>query len=370
MNETQPGRAAGGPSASTVTVPPAAASLVEDPITALWVPALGLDVPLPTSRVFSIGREGAHVALPHGSVSRLHAQAERDGNTLRLSDLGSKNGLVVDGVRVSATTVRAGQLGIKVAQLVVLPLTAAMVTARQALAFALGYAPETDAVIQGLLADAVACRSFAVFGDGCEPGRVVDALIAASPRRAAHRVDVTARNLPTGPAIRDLAANLRGGVVTVDLTAIGPARDPRTKRPEARVWAATLAHPQWELMTCWYAASDDALAPLGDAWPVVPTTVKLPTVATRAAARELPLMLNYVLRSRGVGWTERDMARVELPVEELARHDWPGGHGELRTCVDYAIALLAEMSHRDAAKMLGIDRSTLARMAKAWRGER
>jgi len=370
-NESQTGRAVGGAGASTVTAPPTNGPLADDPIAALWVPALGRDVPLPETRVFTVGREGAHVVLPHGSVSRAHARAERDGNTLRLTDLDSKNGIAVDGVRVTATTVRAGQLGIKLAQLVVLPLTASMVAARQALAFYLGYAAEVEPVIQGLMADAVACRSFAVFGEqGSEPGRVVDALIAASPRRTANRVDVTARHLPTGVAIRDLAANLRGGVVTVDLAAIADARDPTTKRPEARVWAATLAHPQWEILTCWYAASDDALTPLGDAWSVAPTTVRIPTVATRAAGRELPLLLNHILRSRGVGWTERDMARAELPVEVLAKYQWPGGHAELRTCVDYAIALLADQSHRDAAKMLGIDRSTLARMVKAWRGER
>ncbi|HSX59392.1 MAG TPA: GAF domain-containing protein [Tahibacter sp.] len=51
---------------------------------------------------YSVGRApGCEVVLDHGSVSRHHAEVSADGEAWRLTDLGSKNGLRVDGRLVS-----------------------------------------------------------------------------------------------------------------------------------------------------------------------------------------------------------------------------------------------------------------------------
>jgi hypothetical protein len=54
---------------------------------------------------YSVGRAAAcEVQLDHGSVSRHHAEVAGGGDTWRLIDLGSKNGLRVDGRLVSEAT--------------------------------------------------------------------------------------------------------------------------------------------------------------------------------------------------------------------------------------------------------------------------
>lgn len=59
-----------------------------------------------SSQVFFIGREpvGGGLALPVPSVSRTHAQISRQGETYQIKDLNSRNGVFVDGRRVTEAT--------------------------------------------------------------------------------------------------------------------------------------------------------------------------------------------------------------------------------------------------------------------------
>ncbi|HET6603823.1 MAG TPA: FHA domain-containing protein [Xanthomonadaceae bacterium] len=56
---------------------------------------------------WTIGRDpGCQVVLDHASISRRHAELASDGNGYLLRDLGSRNGVYVDGLRVDRVRIR------------------------------------------------------------------------------------------------------------------------------------------------------------------------------------------------------------------------------------------------------------------------
>ena len=56
-----------------------------------------------------VGRSNfSSIIIPHASVSRVHATIIRDGDTLSLQDLGSRNGTFVNGARVGSEPVAVG----------------------------------------------------------------------------------------------------------------------------------------------------------------------------------------------------------------------------------------------------------------------
>ncbi len=59
--------------------------------------------------ITTLGRDpGCDIALPTGTVSRFHAQLRREGDDLVLKDLGSRNGVFVNGARVREARLRSG----------------------------------------------------------------------------------------------------------------------------------------------------------------------------------------------------------------------------------------------------------------------
>jgi pSer/pThr/pTyr-binding forkhead associated (FHA) protein len=58
-----------------------------------------------------VGREtDVDLVLPNNSVSRKHAKLIRDGDELRVQDLGSRNGVQVNGERVESAILTAGDV--------------------------------------------------------------------------------------------------------------------------------------------------------------------------------------------------------------------------------------------------------------------
>src|SRR5580704_16680946 len=53
-------------------------------------------------------REDCDLRIPLGEVSRKHARLVRDGDSLRLEDLGSSNGTFLNGQRVQEAVLSAG----------------------------------------------------------------------------------------------------------------------------------------------------------------------------------------------------------------------------------------------------------------------
>ena len=64
-------------------------------------PGAGLVVPLRRGR-FRIGRSGTEIVIPDAELSREHAQLDVSDSAVTLLDLGSANGISVDGKRVHA----------------------------------------------------------------------------------------------------------------------------------------------------------------------------------------------------------------------------------------------------------------------------
>jgi DNA-binding CsgD family transcriptional regulator len=82
--------------------------------TPLWITIPGVDphawsFPVGEGRLL-IGRAPVnHLRLVHRSVSRVHAQLERQGDQLTLRDLGSRYGTFVNGERIAEVRVQPGQ---------------------------------------------------------------------------------------------------------------------------------------------------------------------------------------------------------------------------------------------------------------------
>ena len=352
-------------SKSTITAEPSLASAgASDRPVALWVPALRYEATLPDLPTYVIGREDADVILAHETVSRRHWRVQRLPEGLRVTDLGSKNKTWIDepgtdgAVQVTAATMSPGQ-SMKIGQLRVWPLTLAQRDARRQLAHALGHGPAADLLVMELLGDAAAARSFVVRGaPTLEPRAVVDALIAASPRAMAKRRDVIAKGAPsTAEEIRDLAAGMKRGVVTIDLEVLA-----RAGQSACAAWQAMLSNPQWGLMVVWHGEQRVA------DWTGIPRAVQVPTVADRVRAGELGLMVEHLMRASGAGWGLDDLGRAELYASTLVRHDWPENHPELRLMVAYGRLRIESHSHAAAARALGVDRNRLARMVERWQG--
>ncbi len=344
---------------STITDPPTVGALIAaDPVVALWVPALGYDVPLLDLATFTIGREGADVLVPHASMSRQHCQVRRTRDGFEVRDLDSKNGTWVEGARITSATLTPMKM-IKLGQVPTWPLTAPLLAARHRLAYYLGHAPEPAALVVDALADAVAGRSFVVVGDPSrEPTELANALIAASPRRAARRRDITLDKPPVGDeAIRDLASGMRGGVVTVDLDVLA-----RAGERACEVWQTTLGKPLWDLLVVWHGSL--RMPP----WPGMPRTLTIPTVAARAKANELGRMVGHLIKMAGAGWSIDELGRTGLRAAALHAYGWDGNHAELRQMVTYAVAMMGDQKHAAVARAMGIDRGKLARMVERWGG--
>ncbi|MEZ4403215.1 MAG: hypothetical protein R3B06_24535 [Kofleriaceae bacterium] len=233
---------------STLTDPPAPGLLPDaDPVVALWVPGLGAEISLPELPWFVMGRGGCGITAPRTSVSRhVRVGGPATGSARWIWD--RRMASRPEGARVTSTPLEPGQ-PVKLGQLKLWPLTRNQRDARRVLAYALGYGADADALIMEALGDAAMARSFLVVGDvSRDPQHVVEALIAASPRRMARRVDVSVKSVATrGETVRDVAAGLRHGVVTVPLDVLAKAGE--TVSGE---WQRTLADPHWDLMVVWH----------------------------------------------------------------------------------------------------------------------
>ncbi|MFN2315987.1 MAG: adenylate/guanylate cyclase domain-containing protein [Gemmatimonadales bacterium] len=67
------------------------------------------DFPIPLGRPLLVGRGGgADLVIPDSAVSRTHAEIQATGDRLRVRDLGSANGTMVNGVNVTEALLTAG----------------------------------------------------------------------------------------------------------------------------------------------------------------------------------------------------------------------------------------------------------------------
>jgi pSer/pThr/pTyr-binding forkhead associated (FHA) protein len=64
--------------------------------------------PLPSSVTVIGRRHDCDLCIPHVSVSRRHCQLNRNGGILKIRDLGSRNGTILNGKRVDEAVVQRG----------------------------------------------------------------------------------------------------------------------------------------------------------------------------------------------------------------------------------------------------------------------
>lgn len=312
-----------------------------DPIVALWVPAVGVDVLLPYELRFALGRaEGSGALVQHPGVSRHHADVERDGNDLRIVNR-SKNGIEFRGAMREELTLTAGEM-IKLDKVEAFALTRSMMEARQRLSFFLGFGPESTAI--HVVRAAARGSSFVVEGaSGSCPADVAAEVIRASPR-AMRRLDVSRTWVPSGAdAARDLCARASGGLLFVDGAAL-----PAMAAPDRARLAGELRQSKWNLIQIWMSEQiADVRSFLGADTIAGWEHVTIPTVAVRIARRELPAMIDHLFASMSVGHRSRDLDASDL--RGLLSYAWPGELVELRQCAQYMTARLSNASQERAA---------------------
>lgn len=333
-----------------------------DPIVALWVPAVGIDVALPYDLRFTLGRgDGSGALIQHPGVSRHHADVERDGNDLRIVNR-SKNGIEFRGAMRAELTLTAGDV-MKVDKVEAFALTRAMMEARQRSAYFLGFGPESMAMY-AVRAAALGMSVILECPPGAPRGAIASALMQASPREA-RRHDVMGDHVPRDPdEIRDLCAKVAGGLVYVDAAVL--PNMPASARPR---FAFELLQAKWNLIQVWSCdTAAEVYALLGEKATAGWSCLQVPTVAARVARRELPAMIDYLFAALAVGHRSRDLDRSEARpnLRGLLAYDWPGNHDELRLCVGYMAARLNGASQERAAEVLGCDRSFLRRRVIKW----
>lgn len=347
------------------TVPDKArVSSASQPITALWIEALGADIAIPAAPSSTIGSsEDRDVVIRHPSVSRMHAHAERHGYDVSIVDAGSRNGLGSPdrGGRVTTAVLRPGSR-VRIGGVWALALTDPMRDARRQLAFFLGY---HDAQTELAIMNAAVAGSFIVIGEpSCGRREVVRQLIACSPRIAAEKVEIT-EPVPASE-IDDRAAQAEHGVAYIAHDAI------EQMPPKLRTTLLdALMQPSREVMILHACRRyDEASARYGDRATRM-QQLRIPTVATRIAAGELPRMLDHLFESLSVGIRTRDLdtnQRRTPNLSGLVAHSWPDNHDELRDCARYIAARKAGASQQQTAEMLGEgwDRSRVRRAAERW----
>ena len=339
------------------------------PIVALWVPALGVEVTIPQrAGELTIGSAPeCDVVLNHNQVSRRHAVAEhRSGGALEIRDLGSKNGIEYNGTKRKRVEVQEGK-HIKLGSLRVLTLTEPMRVARRRLAFYLGFAaPAAELAVAAAAAD-TPCLVLAE-GRGSDVTAVARSYAMASPR-CDGPFEIFDAPVPSLELEARVAA-ARRGVAFVD----GGKVDPMPSAERARL-IALLMSPTANTMLIYGAPKPDFAARLGHDRLLYMHKARIPTVADRILAHELPQLLDHAFERIGVGFTHRDL---DLPpsgrrgaggtpnLDRLRKYDWPDNYDELRLCAIYVKGKLTNATERQIAEEMGRSRGGMISLARRW----
>lgn len=331
-----------------------------DSVVALWAPALAVEIPLPMTTRFTVGRVGVDAEIPDESISRHHANVVRFGPALWWVDAGSKNGLDWAGLPVREVATRAGEV-LKVGRVHVLGLTQPMAVALRELRFLLGYGAAS--IAGALLTEAARGRPCVLLGSP-HSGRRESALALAkaSPRRD-RVVVLRAAALPLGPAqVRAWADDVAGGVACIDGADLAgmPADDAATllrhlRDPERN--AVVMAGFD-DLESARYWLRDDFL---------LAQLAHVPPLTRRVAEGELPTMVDHLLAELGSAHRGAGIGkRTALQVTTMLRYPWPFDVAELRCWVRCLVAELDGVSVRQLADRYGVDHTTLHRQIKRW----
>jgi DNA-binding NtrC family response regulator len=289
------------------------------------------------------------LVVDHPTVSRVHARLEYDGRGYRLTDLGSKNGVTVDGVRVETAWLGdTARIGLGDATLW-FALDAERVAVELARGARLGGLVGRSAPMRELFAlmGRVAPTPVAVLIEG-ETGTgkelVAETLHALSERAARPLVVFDCAAVAPDHLERELFGAQRGGALSdaaggtlfldevADLPLEVQARLLRwlegARSSEARVLAATGRSLAREVEAGHFRA--ELLLRLG--------VVRLKVPALRHRPEDIPLLVERfleLLRASHVQVSWDTMRRLQ-------EHPWPGNVRELRLAVERAVALASD----------------------------
>jgi hypothetical protein len=188
-----------GPQTSTFNNGVGIAPLVVEPVAGLRELGTGVVFPLPLEHAaFRIGAcqdlPETHAPVMHAGmaldtlpvvvvarpyVSKRHALIERRGAQLKITNLASKNGVVVDGVRTEQVTIGAGAV-LRLGDTELLAVTSSALHGTPALELRFGY--DAHAVIDRLLMAGMGNWSAAIIGPPRTGLREVPALLRAMSR--------------------------------------------------------------------------------------------------------------------------------------------------------------------------------------------
>jgi DNA-binding NtrC family response regulator len=336
---------------------------------------------------FSIGFHPSNdLNIEDPTVSRFHCEIRLDGGAVRILDLGSKNGTVVDGVQVRDAHLKAGSL-----------LKLGRVTARFELVDEVGRLPlSSRSEFHGLSGSSVAMRAvFALLeraaqsdltvlldGEtGTGKSRAAEAVHRASARREGPFVVVDCAAIPanlleselfgyekgsfTGADGRRIGAfeEATGGTVFLDEIGELPAelqpkllraletREIRRvganqyKKVDVRLIAATNRDLRHEVNQARFRS--DLYFRLA--------VIRVALPALRQRPEDIPAIVDELLRAAGAAGAAADALRTPAFYETVQRSAWPGNVRELRNYVERCLVFQDALPAPDPSGGLGAD---------------
>lgn len=316
------------------------------------------------SRAILIGSNpDSDVVVDHPTVSRVHARLEYDGRGYRLTDLGSKNGVTVDGVRVETAwldeTARlelgdavvwfaldAERVAVELARAARLgPLVGRSAPMRELFALVTRVAPTPVAVLvegetgtgKELVAETLhaeserSARPFVVFDCAAVAPDHVDRELfggGTSGGRLGGAVGEAAGGTLFLDEVGDLPLEVQARLLRALEVHSGPGAGRDGRGLEARVIAASSRSLAREVESGHFRG--DLLMRLG--------VVRLKVPALRHRPEDIPLLVEHFLQQLRathvqVGWET---------MRRLQDHAWPGNVRELRLAVERAVALASD----------------------------
>lgn len=324
---------------------PALALAPRAPITTLRLRGRDHDpIELPAARAqFTIGAHGCDVVIPRSvsrAVSPRHARLIREGNALRVIDLGSKNGSFAAPGRPREPSFHVAPGGtFQLADVELIATDLSLDAARAHLACAIGL--DRDAEVDQAVLDVATGEPLLLLGEpGTGARRLAAVLHATSPQRHNVRIE--------GAPVPGLIRFAHGATVFLDLDTL-PAFSAR--------YAASLFDRRRGLRLVFAGTHARHVRRCLDSYSARLRTVRLTPLAQRSD--DVAHLLQFV-------WAT-DLASVE-PVaalgpdalDALTTYPWPHNLEELYAHAPRLLAYLMHGGLRPAAAALGMRHQTLA----------